>query len=476
MILCFVLLSAMAGLLFVSAWMQLPDTYQSAGWKMPFLKSAYFMLRSENNEERIRQLADALLVLFFGLGMTLLAENVMGDTNHVPTVSDVTRPQNGAGSQTQKLQAQVEGMTEAAQMDVTISERQYTEAEKTAFLEQALQELDSMILGENKSADEVRERIVLPTELLDGKVTIQWRKEVKEEQSDALWPADTLWSSDTLQSADELISADGVISEELPPEGVLLHLQGTLVCQDQEAVFQRVLRLFPPIRSEEEALLYELGKQIKKADQDTLEEETLALPTQVQGRKVSWKKGKTSVVEIGILLTLAVTAGIYFGKEQERKKREQLRRQQLLMDFPSMLFQLAMLLEAGLTMQNAFFCIAWNYRERQERECRFVYEEMLISCYEMQSGVAERKAYEDFGRRCGENCYMRFGTMLAASLQKGAQGLTTMMLEEAESAMEVRRQLAKKLGEEAGTKLLLPMILMLLVVLVILMVPAMMSF
>lgn len=470
MILCFVLLSAMAGLFFVSARVQLPDTYQSIGWKTPFLKSAYFLLRSENNEERIRQLADALLVLFLGLGMTLLAENVMGDANHVPTVSGVTRPQNGAGSQTQKLQAQVEGMTEAAQMDVTISERQYTEAEKTVFLEQALQELDSMILGENESPDEVRGRIVLPTELFDGKVTIQWRKEVNEEESDALRPADAL------QSADELISADGVISEELPPEGVLLHLQGTLVCQDQEAVFQRVLRLFPPIRNEEEALLYELGKQIKKADQNTLEEETLELPTQVQGRKVSWKKGKTSFAEMGILLTLAATAGIYFGKEQERKKREQLRRQQLLMDFPSMLFQLAMLLEAGLTMQNAFFCIAWNYRERQERECRFVYEEMLISCYEMQSGVAERKAYEDFGRRCGENCYMRFGTTLAASLQKGAQGLTKMMLEEAESAMEVRRQLAKKLGEEAGTKLLLPMILMLLVVLVILMVPAMMSF
>ena len=42
--------------------------------------------------------------------------------------------------------------------------------------------------------------------------------------------------------------------------------------------------------------------------------------------------------------------------------------------------------------------------------------------------------------------------------------------------MEERRNLAKKLGEQAGTKLLFPMMLMLLVVMVILMVPAMMSF
>ena len=54
--------------------------------------------------------------------------------------------------------------------------------------------------------------------------------------------------------------------------------------------------------------------------------------------------------------------------------------------------------------------------------------------------------------------------------------MTDLLLEEAKEAMEERRQLAKKMGEEAGTKLLFPMILMLLVVLVILIVPAMMSF
>ena len=49
-------------------------------------------------------------------------------------------------------------------------------------------------------------------------------------------------------------------------------------------------------------------------------------------------------------------------------------------------------------------------------------------------------------------------------------------MNEAEEAMEDRRQLAKKMGEEAGTRLLFPMILMLLVVLVILIVPAVLSF
>jgi len=42
--------------------------------------------------------------------------------------------------------------------------------------------------------------------------------------------------------------------------------------------------------------------------------------------------------------------------------------------------------------------------------------------------------------------------------------------------MEERKSLARKLGEEAGTKLLLPMLLMLILVIVILMVPAILSF
>ena len=47
------------------------------------------------------------------------------------------------------------------------------------------------------------------------------------------------------------------------------------------------------------------------------------------------------------------------------------------------------------------------------------------------------------------------------------------MLSEADSSAEERLQQSKKLGEEAGTKLLVPMILMLAVVMAIIMIPAM---
>jgi preprotein translocase subunit SecF len=66
--------------------------------------------------------------------------------------------------------------------------------------------------------------------------------------------------------------------------------------------------------------------------------------------------------------------------------------------------------------------------------------------------------------------------VLSQNLKKGARGLTDLLETEAEASLNERKNHARKIGEQAGTKLLLPMILMLGIVLVILMVPVFLSF
>ena len=61
---------------------------------------------------------------------------------------------------------------------------------------------------------------------------------------------------------------------------------------------------------------------------------------------------------------------------------------------------------------------------------------------------------------------------MSQNLRKGTKGLTELLKLESIQAFEERKAQAKRLGEEAGTKLLLPMFLMLAVVLVIVIVPA----
>ena len=62
------------------------------------------------------------------------------------------------------------------------------------------------------------------------------------------------------------------------------------------------------------------------------------------------------------------------------------------------------------------------------------------------------------------------------NLRIGSRELTAILEREASEAFEERKKQARILGEQAGTKLMFPMLLMLGLVLVILMVPAYLSF
>lgn len=62
--------------------------------------------------------------------------------------------------------------------------------------------------------------------------------------------------------------------------------------------------------------------------------------------------------------------------------------------------------------------------------------------------------------------------MISQNLRKGSTNLAQLLTEEAKEAFENRKHMARKLGEKAGTKLLLPMMMILGVMMVIIMVPA----
>ena len=87
----------------------------------------------------------------------------------------------------------------------------------------------------------------------------------------------------------------------------------------------------------------------------------------------------------------------------------------------------------------------------------------------------ESESYERFGRRCGVQEYIRLGALLSQNLRKVTKGLNDLLYLEMVQSFEERKARAKRLGEEAGTKLLMPMFLMLGVVLVIVVVPAFFS-
>lgn len=104
------------------------------------------------------------------------------------------------------------------------------------------------------------------------------------------------------------------------------------------------------------------------------------------------------------------------------------------------------------------------------------YEEMLVACRQMESGVGEQRAYEHFGERCGVASYRKLAGLLTQNLQKGTAVLRYCWSRKRRMRLRSGSMPPKRYGEEAGTKLLFPMMLMLGIVMVILLVPAVLAF
>lgn len=154
--------------------------------------------------------------------------------------------------------------------------------------------------------------------------------------------------------------------------------------------------------------------------------------------------------------------------EEQRKKREE----RLLLDYSDLVSRFIVLTGAGHTIRQAWKKMVPESAEAEWLKRHPVYQEMRITMNQIETGISEIQAYGEFGRRCGLRCYIRFSSLLQSSLQTGGKNLRKTLESEMEEAFEQRKDIAKRLGEEASTKLLIPLFLMLGVVMVMVVAPA----
>lgn len=362
------------------------------------------------------------------------------------------RPGYGAGDKNEELNVRVEGEEEAQSLEITVQERKYTDEEKDRLFAQAAAELEQIVPGENKSLDEVRQALVFPLTLQNGAVTADW-----------------------VTVPYGIIDDDGRIIGDVQKEGTLVELQATLTCGEREYGYMVCAKVFPPRLSAEEELMQSIQKEVRAADERDKYKETVTLPGEIAGAEIVWERPSENLTQTVLALMILAITCIVVGSDQLVHQKAEERKNQLAADYPDMMWKMAMLIGAGLTIRGAFSRIAFQNQKEQETKTRYVYREMAGACYEMESGIPEAEAYERFGRRCQLPEYIRFGSYLSQNLKKGSRGLAEFLEKEAASSLEDRKNHARKMGEKAGTKLLFPMMLMLGIVLVVLMVPAFLS-
>lgn len=204
----------------------------------------------------------------------------------------------------------------------------------------------------------------------------------------------------------------------------------------------------------------------------------MTLPSSIAGTPVQWseKREESSLLIFLLILTAGILASC--SKDQEIHRSLRKRERELALDYPLVISKMTLFLGAGMSVRNIFYRLGDEYKDKRRKggAKRYVYEEILLVCRELDSGISETAACADFGKRCRSRQYSKLSALLTANLTKGNGALLKALQEEAEHSFEERRGIARQMGEEAGTRLLLPMLMMLGITLVIIMIPAYFSF
>ncbi|MGL5435901.1 MAG: hypothetical protein ACRDBO_10955 [Lachnospiraceae bacterium] len=390
-------------------------------------------------------------VLLYGI-LTLTARPVM-------TVSeDGTIARSGYGGSDQQIQLYVDGLAEqAVPLAVAVRARSYTEAAAEAVFEQIMDDLAERIRGDNPSLLEVRSDLYLPSWLDDYGVRLRW------------------YSSDPerMDSTGKIASA-GVADE----AGEFLRLYVQLSAGDIRRDYELPVRLLPRIRSGAELLAAGLEEEIKRREEGQQSEEFLSLPVEYEGKVLHYRTEEDAGYSILLVLGVLLAVLCYAKAQTDAQAREKDREKQLLLDYAEIVSKLMVFIGAGMTIRLVWERIVKDYErllQTGKQQKRAAYEEMCQTYYQLESGVSEGEAFREFGRRCRLQPYLKLSSLLEQNRREGSKHLRTMLHMEMHDAWELRKNLARRMGEEAGTKLLAPLFLMLGIVMVMIMVPAMMT-
>lgn len=341
---------------------------------------------------------------------------------------------------------------ETQEISIILDPVEYRSEELEEQFRQGFAYLEQEMLGENQARDQIQMNLNLQKTIPDSGLSVSW-------------------SSDDY----ELLEENGTVkNEELTkPQQVRLLLE--LSYGERVESREYALTIQPKILTDEEEQKRRLRLELENILQESRYEKEVYLPSVVQGVELKEAGNTISRGWIVLLVGMGVIVLLVFRQREALYRQLSRRRQELEQAYPYLVNQLLLYIGAGATVKGAFERILKQY-ENEKGGNQSLYRELVIMQNEMHSGVTQEQAYINFGKRIAMLSYMKLSSLLAQQIRKGVSSLTIPLEEEEHMAFEHRKERAKRAGEEAGTKLLLPMILLMVLSMLVVVCPALMDF
>ncbi|MBO5486936.1 MAG: type II secretion system F family protein [Eubacterium sp.] len=338
-------------------------------------------------------------------------------------------------------------------MTFAIKQKKYTEEEMKMLEEKTEKYLSENLPGENPSLLEIRNPLVMNSQVPDTEIQLEWLYD------------------------EEYIREDGtLIAAAIPDKGVDTEVRAEAVCRNWKKSFTYTLHLLPVTQTKEQEIRSQIKGAIKDALKNQQTAEVVTLPEQVGDMQLQYEE-KEEKSYGAVFLMLILWGCVPFLLRERQKKKLAEREEQMLADHPGIVNKIMLLLGAGLTIRKSVERLTLEYERERQRGgiLHYAYEELCIMNQEMKDGISEGQAMEHFGKRCRLLPYLRFASVITQNLKKGAEGILDILEKESMETLEQRKDRVLQMGEKAGTKLLFPMMLMLGLVMGIIMIPAFMT-
>lgn len=396
---------------------------------------------------KVKKLVISLLVFFIINGMIVCSAFINTAREQLKDGKYIERPSVLDEGKKVKIQAHI-GENEKEEIQILVEERKYTREEFEQIVEREIPHLERYVLGKNKSIDEVEKDLNFISFLPNTPILVQWS------------------TSDI-----ELVDKKGKVYSDKIKEKRLIEVIATISYEECSSEYSFWIGILPKVYTRQEQLKKKLEDIVAERMKESRYKDSVELPVSMEDIPIKWSVEEEGGKGVIFLLGLGVSLSLYPLMDKDLMKKKERRDKELLSDYPEMIHKFTLYIGAGMSLFRAWEKIVKESEVRIE-EGRYLYKEMLVTYKELTTGVSEIIAYERFGRRIKLIPYLRFSSYLEQSTIKGNHTLLSQLELEVAESFALRKEMAKQKGEEAGTKLLFPMIIMLALVLVIIIVPA----
>lgn len=446
-------------------------------------------VQSRIREYYMSKILYSIRIVFVGILISVLA-SVFNNKNELDDYLRIRRNEYGEGNKDITLNYKLDGTDVAGNIDISVSDKRYDEDEVIAMSDMLKDSLVGIILGDNTSQEFVINDLVFKKHIegypfditykTDNPLIINHNGKVNIGQLDENFYMGDRESYDGEKEQKEL--GDSAFEGE-GLGGVNVCITATISYFDYSEDYSFYVTVHKPNPNREEIIKNVIDKEINMAEKSTLTSNYLTLPKYILGRRIEYyeESDKTNI-SIAILFSVAAVV-MLFMKDKDLEKEVIERERCIINEYPRFIKKFTLFYNAGMPVKTIWIKMCDDYLERKSSEDRkngkdknYLYEEMVITKLQMMDGVREIDAYERFASRIGIKEYRVFISLIEQAVKMGKKDLVEALERECEDAFLNKKNNAKKLLEEASTKLLIPMFIMLTVVIVIVLFPAFNSF